>query len=90
MRCGRIQPDSPIGGEIARSAPASSPRVRPRSIVSPARSAIATNEPAAGHRPPALQSTAITTPCSPAMSRARRTGTTSETPPSTSLRPASA
>ena len=63
MRVGRIQPDSPIAGAITRSAPTSSDRVRPRTRVSPARSAIATNESAAGHRPPALQSMARTTPC---------------------------
>ena len=42
-----------------------------------------------GRRPlrPALQSTASTMPSSPAISRARRTGTTSVTPPSTRRRP---
>ena len=76
-----------MAGAITRSAPTSSDRVRPRTRVSPARSAIAMKESAAGHRPPALQSMARTTPCSPAISRARRTGTTSVTPPSTSRRP---
>src|SRR5439155_27272807 len=79
---GRIQPEAPIAGAMTKSAPASSLRVRPRRSVSPARSATATNESAAGHRVPLLQSTASTIPDSPAISRARRTGITSEMPPS--------
>ncbi|PYQ23395.1 MAG: hypothetical protein DMF79_03845 [Acidobacteria bacterium] len=79
---GCIQPDSPMAGAITRSAPDSSLRVRPRRRVRPARRARATNESAEGQRVPLLQSTATTTPPSPAMSRARRTGMTSEIPPS--------
>ena len=56
------EPDSPMAGETTRSAPVSSERVRPLTMVSPARSAMAMKESAAGQRPPALQSMAATMP----------------------------